>query len=100
MPAMSTTTTRRGAAMNDRDAPLHRPHVTPEQSQPGPILRDQGESHRRDSLRDIVVLFIYHSSLIRNCLILGLALGVATAILSKPAFNADALVLVLIGPDA
>jgi uncharacterized protein involved in exopolysaccharide biosynthesis len=100
MPAMSTATTRQGAAMNDMDAPLRRPHVTPEQSQPGPILRDQGESHRRDSLRDILVLFFYHSRLIRNCLILGLALGVATAILSKPAFNADALVLVLIGPDA
>jgi uncharacterized protein involved in exopolysaccharide biosynthesis len=54
----------------------------------------------RLSLRDGLVQLFYHSRLIRNCLLVGLLLGIAAAALGRPSFTAHALVLVLIGPNS
>ena len=67
-----------------------------------PLLADAAaeDQQRRVSLRDALSLMFYHARLIRNCVLFGLAVGIAGALLSKPSFDANALVLVLIGPDA
>ncbi|HSZ89494.1 MAG TPA: Wzz/FepE/Etk N-terminal domain-containing protein [Acetobacteraceae bacterium] len=83
--------------------------IDPRHEQPGsgrtlaaPPLsnRDADERPRRGSLRDALSLVFYHRRLIRNCIVFGLLVGIAGALLSKPRFDANALVLVLIGPDA
>lgn len=79
----------------------------PEHLGPAPTSRtaatysaDRGARIRRVSPRDILTPIFYHSRLIRNFLLLGLAVGLVAASLGRPSFNASALVLVLIGPDA
>jgi uncharacterized protein involved in exopolysaccharide biosynthesis len=79
------------------DSEHHRPEPLPP---PAVFASDRTVRPRRASLRDILTPVFYHSRLIRNCLLLGLLLGAVAAVFSKPSFNANALLLVLIGPDS
>lgn len=80
-------------AMNDLNPIVPEPEYThSERLSPAPA--------RRGSLRDALVPAFYHARLIRACLLFGVVLGMIGAVLSKPSFDANALVLVLIGPNS
>src|SRR5579863_5806701 len=79
------------------DTEHRRPEPIP---QPTVFAPERAVPPRRASLRDILTPIFYHSRLIRNCLLLGLLVGVVAAAFSRPSFNANALLLVLIGPDS
>jgi uncharacterized protein involved in exopolysaccharide biosynthesis len=82
--------------MNHMAAPISAQSQPP----PSPVPPPTVTQPRRGSLRDSLVMLFYHSRLILSCAALGLAVGIAAAAVSKPSFNANALVLVLIGPDS
>jgi uncharacterized protein involved in exopolysaccharide biosynthesis len=52
------------------------------------------------SLRDFMLHIFYNAKLVRNCVIIGLALGIAAAAFSRTQYTATSLVMVLSAPGA
>lgn len=58
------------------------------------------ETRRRWTLRDVAVYGFYRIRLLRNCVLLGLLLGMSAAYLARTFYTADALMIVLLGTDS
>ncbi len=54
----------------------------------------------RMSARDFLVQFFYHAKLTRNCVLLGLVIGVITAVVTPVRYTADTLMLVFVGAES
>ncbi len=54
----------------------------------------------RMTARDVLVQLFYYGPLIRNCILLGVFIGLLAAALTRTEYTADSLVLVLIGSES
>lgn len=60
----------------------------------------QRGTEARMTARDVLVQLFYYGPLIRNCILLGVFVGLLVAALSRTEYTADSLVLVLIGSES
>ncbi|HTI84900.1 MAG TPA: hypothetical protein VL614_30980 [Acetobacteraceae bacterium] len=89
--------------MNEIRAPGDAPRLpAPEQASPlSPVPTfTQGASEPRMTVRDVLVQFFYCGPLLRNCILLGVFIGLLAAALTRTEYTADSLVLVLIGSES
>lgn len=87
--------------MNDLVHEVDETH--PSTSSDDPIAANTGVagiSPRHPTLRDLLLQVFYHATLLRLCLCLGLAFGLAATALVRPNYVASTLVLVFIGPES
>src|SRR5690242_9660173 len=89
--------------MNEIRAPGDAPRFpTPEQVSPlSPIpTASRGATQSRMTARDVLVQIFYYGPLLRNCLLVGVFIGLLAAALTRTEYTADSLVLVLIGSES
>lgn len=68
-------------------------------SGPASLGVDTDAAAYRMSARDFLVQFFYHARLTRNCVLLGLVIGVITAVVTPGRYTADTLMLVFVGAE-
>jgi len=61
---------------------------------------DTDAAAHRMSVRDLLVQFFYHAKLMRNCVLLGLVIGVIAAIITPVRYTSDTLILVFVDAES
>jgi uncharacterized protein involved in exopolysaccharide biosynthesis len=66
----------------------------------GPRATIDSPAASRTSLRSALIDLFFHIKLLRNFLLFGCVIGIAGAVLARPDFTADSLILVLVGAES
>jgi uncharacterized protein involved in exopolysaccharide biosynthesis len=69
-------------------------------SGPTSLGTDTDAAAYRMSARDLLVQFFYYAKLTRNCVLLGLVIGVIAAVVTPVRYTADTLMLVFVGAES
>lgn len=89
--------------MNEIRAPGDAPRF-PASEQVSPLSQfppvSRGTNQSRMTARDVLVQLFYYGSLLRNCILAGVLIGLLAAALTRTEYTADSLVLVLIGSES